>query len=54
MAVVAICGSHADLFDVCEELIPRLKDIELNGAPFDAAAFQIEPPPGVQPRPFNP
>ncbi len=29
------------------------KDIELNGAPFDAAAFRIEPPPGVQPRPLS-
>lgn len=30
------------------------KDVELNGAPFDPAAFRIAPPPGVTPRPLSP
>lgn len=28
------------------------KDVEVNGAPFDPAAFRIPPPPGVTPRPL--
>lgn len=28
------------------------KDIEVNGAPFDPAAFDIQPPPGVTPKPL--
>lgn len=30
------------------------KDIEVNGEPFDPAAFSIPPPPGVVPRPLTP